>query len=151
MTYSNLSSCQYKYLNAPVICMPHPLRGHCRDLTYDVSRQCRRCEGLLISCWNRPLLKELVWKVLLTAHLNILIPKETYITFVIFRGGGGRGWGPDLLTPTSQWIHNSEIKRIARNDRCTPNIQSIYMGYKLISLIVLMRYALDKFKYNKGQ
>ena len=71
-----------------------------------MSPQCRGCAGFLISRFNRPLLKELVWKVLLTVHLNILIPKETYITFVIYQGWGG----PDLLTPTSLWIHNSEIK-----------------------------------------
>ena len=31
----------------------------CRDLTYDVSQQCRGCAGVLISRLNRPLLKEL--------------------------------------------------------------------------------------------
>ena len=65
---------------APLICMPCPdgagdtadlLGLKCRNLTNDVSLQCRRCAGVLISRWNRPLLKELVWKVLLSAHLTI--------------------------------------------------------------------------------
>ena len=49
----------------------------------------------------------------------MLIPKENYNTCNI---PGGGGWCLDLLTPTSLWIHNSEIKRISRNDRCSPNI-----------------------------
>ena len=44
--------------SAPVICLPGSLGAgdsgdiagpKCRDLTFDVSRQCRRCAGVLIS------------------------------------------------------------------------------------------------------
>ena len=68
--------------NAPVICTPRPLwarntgdiaRLKCKDLTYDMSPQCSGCAGVLIVCLNRSLLKELVWKVPLTAHLNIYL------------------------------------------------------------------------------
>ena len=47
--------------NAPVICIPGSLGAgdsgdiagpKCRDLTFDESRQCRRCAGVLISCQN---------------------------------------------------------------------------------------------------
>ena len=53
----------------PVICMPRLLGTRdtrdiaglkCRDLTYDVSPQCRECVEVLISRLNRPLLKEFV-------------------------------------------------------------------------------------------
>ena len=47
--------------NAPVICIPGSLGAgdsgdiagpKCRDLTFDASRQCRRCAGVLISRQN---------------------------------------------------------------------------------------------------
>ena len=47
--------------NAPVICIPGSLGAgdsgdiagpKCRDLTFDESRQCRRCAGVLISRQN---------------------------------------------------------------------------------------------------
>ena len=47
--------------NAPVICIPGSLGAgdsgdiagpKCRDLTFDESRQCRRCAGVLISRKN---------------------------------------------------------------------------------------------------
>ena len=47
--------------NAPVICIPRSLGAgdsgdiagpKCRDLTFDESRQCRRCAGVLISRQN---------------------------------------------------------------------------------------------------
>ena len=66
----------------------------------------------------------------------LLIPREP-ISLVFFRGGGGGG-GPDLLTPTSLWNYNLEIKRIGRNDRRSPNIRLFDKDCKLISLKVLM-------------
>ena len=84
----------------------------------------------------------------------ILIPKETYNT-CNFLGEEGA----DLLTPTSLWIHNSKIKRIGKNDRCSQNIWLFDEGCKLKSLIVLMLCSVQnsvnvmlctKFKYNKG-
>ena len=52
---------------------------NCQNLTYDVFLRCRGCAGVLISrLINRPLLKELVWKVLLTAHLNIYLYMPIY-------------------------------------------------------------------------
>ena len=49
----------------------------------------------------------------------ILILTETYNS-CNFPGGGG---GQEIRTPTSAWIHNSEIKRISRNDGCSPNLR----------------------------
>ena len=55
----NQSYFYIEYLNAPVICIPGSLGAgdsrdiaglKCRNLTSDVSRQCRGCVGVLISC-----------------------------------------------------------------------------------------------------
>ena len=64
----------------------------------------------------------------------ILIFLKTVITLVSFRRGGGSGL-PE--PPTSLWIHNSEIKRIGRNNKCSPNIRLFDNGCKLASLIIV--------------
>ena len=55
------SMCHDFCINAPVICIPGSLGAgdsgdiagpKCRDLTFDESRQCRRCAGVLISHQN---------------------------------------------------------------------------------------------------
>ena len=48
-------------------------------------------------------------------EILLFIHTDTYNT-CNFQGGGGSE-SPDL----SLWIHNSEIKRIGRNDRCSPH------------------------------
>ena len=49
----------------------------CRDLTYNLSPQCRACVGVLISRFNRPFLKELVGSEL--RNFNIICLTETWL------------------------------------------------------------------------
>ena len=56
-------------------------------------------------------------------------------------GGGGLSGSPDLRF--SIFSIYSEIKRIGRNDSCSPNRLLFDMGCKLISNM-LMKYALDE-------
>ena len=111
------------------------------------------------------LLKALVWKVFIV-HISIYLPiympiyiewgaswwsagggskffrrcgvwRSFYlflkkpITLIIFRGSGS--WSPDPHLSV-----DSEIKRIGKNDRCSPNKRLFDKGCRLISLIVLM-------------
>ena len=63
LSYQNLMRHLFFFVhfNAPVICIPGSLGAgdsgdivgpKCRDLTFDESRQCRRCAGVLISRQN---------------------------------------------------------------------------------------------------
>ena len=69
-------------INAPVICIPGSLGAgdsgdiagpKCRDLTFDESRQCRRCTGVLISRQNTILCHILTTSGKLSVYICSLI------------------------------------------------------------------------------
>ena len=124
-----------------------------------MSLQCCGYARVIYFRLNRPLLKELVSKVLLAAHLNIY---QYIYTDISQKGCSGQlacsrsGADPEIIVlagegvhypggiwisdpnPLSLWIHNSETKGIGRNNNCFTNIRLFDKGCKLIYVIVLM-------------
>ena len=80
-------------------------------------------------------------------EVPILIHKENYNT-CNFPGGGGGGGVSGSPDRTSLCIHNSDIKRISRNDRFSPNILSKGLQVDISNSVNLILWT--KFKYNKA-